>query len=146
MQAPSTTDRNIANLLQDLHTVTSLYWTDLRNKRVSGEVSVRWDSDVTTRDRLTQLQLKLLDCLKQFEGCFIEYRGLDIQNILVFEGLAEKLKAGYRRSTLQNADHLIALSDRHCKFAFELNHTQISYTNKDYLPILSIVALVGVVS
>lgn len=146
MQAPSTTDHFIARLLQDLNTATSLYWSDLRNEPNLGEVKVRWDSDVTTRSRLSLLQLKLLECLKQFEGCFIEYRGLDIQNILVFEGQAIKYKAGYRRSMLRNSDPLVALGDRHCQFVFELNHTEIVYDNKDYLPNMSIASLVGVVS
>lgn len=139
----SPVDRSFWEFLIHLTRTTSLYWSRQRERGVVEELKVRWDSDLTAANDLTIVHIQALDTLKRFEGCFVELRHLNVENVLVFEGLAQKMAIAFRRVELTNADPQKLLAERWFLYRFELNNCQIHITNKDYLPVLSVCSLDG---
>lgn len=123
---------------------TSIYWTRQRGDKDLKSISVRWDADLTTAaGDFTIAHIQALNTLKDFEGCFVELRHLNVENVLVFEGLAKKMAVAYRRVELNNADLDKELTHRWFSYRFELNNCQIHITNQDYLPVMTVVGLSG---
>jgi hypothetical protein len=139
----SPVDRFFWEFLMHLTRTTSLHWERQRQCGVIEKLEVRWDADVTAANDLTIAHIQALDTLKRFEGCFVELRHLNVENVLVFEGLANKMAIAYRRVELNNAELDKRLGDRWFSYRCELNNCQIHITNKDYLPVLTVSSLGG---
>lgn len=137
-------DRPFWEFLMHLTRTTSLHWTRQKQRGVIETLEVRWDSDVTATDDFTIVHIQALDTLKRFEGCFVELRHLNVEDVLVFEGLAQKMAIAYRRVELKNVDpDKPLLADRWFSYRFELNNCQIHITNKSYLPTMTVISLIG---
>jgi hypothetical protein len=132
------------NFVLTLQRMTQLYWARVKEKGVVDELRVRWDSDVTAaKGEFSIAHIQALDTLKRFEGCFTELRHLNVENILVFEGLAKKNVGKYKRTEFNNNGTDLPLRQRDFSFGFEFNNCQIHITNLDYLPVLTVIGLPG---